>query len=144
MTRQRDETLSESLTRYIYGLVFWLLTVGVIVVETNWILGLSALARNLVGAVVLLGVFALGVAFALVLRSARDGDEVKGLLRTALENPGRIQYQLGALKKAAEDWRVEALTEAGVDAVQVYAGGEKLEINCVGSISAKTAKKAPN
>jgi hypothetical protein len=127
MTRQRDETLSESLTRYIYGLVFWLLTVGVIVVETNWILGLSAPARNLVGAVVLLGVFALGVAFALVLRSARDGDEVKDLLRTALENPGRIQYQLGALKKAAEDWRVEALTEAGVDAVEVYAGGEKLE-----------------
>lgn len=126
--RQRDETLGESLARQAYGLIFWLLTVAVVTVLTNWFLGLSATGRNAVGAIVLLGVLALGVVFALALRSARDGDEVKELLRTALENPGKIQYQLGALKKAAEDWRVEALTEAGPEVgPAVYAGGEKIE-----------------
>ncbi len=126
--RQRDETLGESLARQAYGLIFWLLTVAVVTVLTNWFLSLSATGRNVVGATVLLGVLGVAVVFALTLRSARDGDEVKELLRTALENPGKIQYQLGALKKAAEDWRVEALTEAGANAgPAVYAGGEKIE-----------------
>ena len=128
MKRQRDETLGEFTARVSYSLVFWLLTLSVIVIETNWFLSLSATGRNVVGALVLLGVLGVAVVFALTLRSARDGDEVRELLKTALENPGKIQYQLGALKKAAEDWRVEALTEAGATAgPEVYAGGEKIE-----------------
>jgi hypothetical protein len=127
MARQRDETVSEALTRLVYSLVFWLITLSVVVIETNWILSLSQTARNAVGVAVLLGVFGVAVAFAFALRGARDSDEVKDLLKTALANPGKIQYQLGALKKGADDWMREGLTEAGTDGPEVYAGGQKVE-----------------
>jgi hypothetical protein len=125
--RKSDESLGELLTRQVYGLVFWLLTVAVIVIETNFFLSLSATGRVIVGLAVLGIAAGLVVVLAVALRGARDSGEMIDLLKTALANPGKIQYQLGALKKGADDWMREALTEAGPDAPEVYAGGEKLE-----------------
>ena len=127
MKGRHDETLGELLTRQVYGLVFWLLTVATITVETNFFLSLSAAGRVALGVAVFLAVIGLGVGLILALRSARGSDEVMGLLKTALENPGKINYTLGGLKKAVEDWRVEALTEAGPEGPDVFVAGEKIE-----------------
>jgi hypothetical protein len=127
MKGRRDETLGESLTRYVYGLIFWLLTIAVITVETNWFLSMDAMGRTIIGATVLLLAVAAFVVFAWCLRSARDSGEVVELLKAALENPGKIAYNLGGLKKAADEWRAEALTEAGTEAPAVYAAGEEIQ-----------------